>query len=60
MNQHSRAFISAMMQKGHDSRIVEILFANVISDLNAEMSGAHAPGQFLAGGVDILQGHLTK
>ena len=60
MNQHRRAFVRAMMQESHDSRIIEILLANMISDLHSQMSGTHAPAQFLARRVNILQRNLTQ
>ena len=60
MNQHRRAFVRAMMQEGHDARIVEIFLANVIADLHSQMSGAHAPAQFLARRVNILQRNLAQ
>ena len=60
MNQHRRALIRAVMQKGHNARIIKIVLSNVITDLHAEMAGANASAQFFTRRVDILQRNLAQ
>ncbi len=60
MNEHGGALVRAMVEERDDSRVVEILVADVIADLHAEMPGAHAASEFGAGSVNILQRHLAE
>ena len=60
MNEHGGALISAMVEERYDSWVIEIFIANMIADLHAEMSGAHAASEFGAGGVNILQRNLAE
>src|SRR5258706_5675461 len=60
MDEHSRAFIRAVMQESYNARIVKVLVSNVVANLYAKVSCAHAPAQFLARRVRVLQRHLAK
>src|SRR5579871_306173 len=45
MHQHRRAFVGTVMKEGDDAGIVKILFPDMIADLHAEMTRAHAAGE---------------
>jgi hypothetical protein len=60
MNEDRGSFRVAMLQEFQDAGIVEIFLSDVIADLDAEVSVAHAAGELLAGCVDILQGNLAE
>jgi len=60
MHQNGGAFIGTVLEKREDARIIEIFFADVIADLNAEVTRSPAATQFLASGVDVLQRDLAQ
>jgi hypothetical protein len=60
MNEDGGALVGAMVEESDDSRIIKIPVADVIADLNAEMSSTHAACEFDAGRVNILQRHLAE
>src|SRR5256885_12704976 len=60
MHEHRCALIGAMVQKGDDAGIVEILLADMIANLHAEVSRAYAPAQLLAGCINVLQRNLAE
>ena len=60
MHKNCRPFVCAVAKKIQDTRIIQIFFANVISDLHTEVTGAHAAGDLGARGVNILQWNLAK
>jgi hypothetical protein len=60
MNEDGRANSRAVMQERDDFRVVQIARADMIADLNAEMSARHGAIDFGARGIDILQRRLAK
>jgi hypothetical protein len=48
------------MQKGHNARIIEIFFSDVISNLHAEMTRTFASAQLFARRIYILKGNLAE
>jgi hypothetical protein len=49
-----------MLQKFHYARIVEILFSNVISNLDAQVTVAYATVKLSTSEVNVLQWNLAK
>jgi hypothetical protein len=60
MNQHGGTLVGTVVQKRQDAGIIEILFAYVIADFDADMPGVHAASKLRAGRVNILQRHLAQ
>ena len=60
MNEHCGALVGTMVKEGEYARVIEIFIADVIADLHAEMSGAHAASEFDARGINILQRNLAE
>src|SRR5580704_7920426 len=59
MDEHSCSLVSAMMQERQNARIVQILLANMISNLHAQMSRSHASAQLFASRIGVLQRNLA-
>ena len=60
MDENGRSYIGTVMEKSHNTGIVEILRSNVIANLYAEMPAQHAAAEFLAGRVNVLQRYLAE
>lgn len=59
MNEHCRVLGCAVVEKGDDRFVVQIRRPDVVSDLHADVTGAHAARQFVARKVRILERNLA-
>ena len=60
MHQHRSTDVGTVVQESNDAGIVEVLRADMVADLYANVPGLHASAHLGAGGIDVLQRHLTK